>query len=44
MSFVPGRPFFPGDDGGANLRLAFSLAPEERIDEGIERLGRLIAG
>ncbi|HEY6052399.1 MAG TPA: PLP-dependent aminotransferase family protein [Gaiellaceae bacterium] len=44
VSFVPGRPFFPGDDGGANLRLAFSLAPEERIDEGIERLGRLIAG
>jgi 2-aminoadipate transaminase len=44
VSFVPGRPFFPGDDGAANLRLAFSLAPEERIDEGIERLGRLIAG
>jgi 2-aminoadipate transaminase len=44
VSFVPGRPFFPGDDGAANLRLAFSLAPEDRIDEGIERLGRLIAG
>lgn len=44
VSFVPGRPFFPGDDGDANLRLAFSLAPEDRIDEGIERLGRLIAG
>ncbi|HET8606779.1 MAG TPA: PLP-dependent aminotransferase family protein [Gaiellaceae bacterium] len=44
VSFVPGRPFFPGDEGGANLRLAFSLAPEDRIDEGIERLGRLIAG
>lgn len=44
VSFVPGRPFFPADEGGANLRLAFSLAPEERIDEGIERLGRLIAG
>lgn len=43
VSFVPGRPFFPDDEGGANLRLAFSLAPEDRIDEGIERLGRLIA-
>ncbi len=44
VSFVPGRPFFPGDEGAANLRLAFSLAPEEKIDEGIERLGRLIVG
>ncbi len=42
VAFVPGRPFFAGAGGGRHLRLAFSLAPEERIDEGIERLARLV--
>ena len=42
VAFVPGRPFFADGGGERCLRLAFSLAPEERIDEGIERLRRLI--
>lgn len=42
VAFVPGRPFFADGGGGSNLRLAFSLAAEEQIDDGIERLRRLI--
>ena len=44
VAFVPGRPFYAGEGGADSLRLAFSLAPEARIDEGIERLRRLIDG
>ena len=40
--FVPGAPFYPDGRGGRNARLAFSLVPEERIDEGISLLGRLL--
>ena len=43
VAFVPGAQFFP-DGGGANtLRLAYSVATLVEIDQGIERLGRLIA-
>jgi 2-aminoadipate transaminase len=42
VAFVPGTPFFV-DGGGANhMRLNFSNADEERIEEGIKRLGRII--
>ena len=42
VAFVPGTPFFV-DGGGANrMRLNFSNAEEERIEEGIKRLGRII--
>ncbi len=40
--FVPGRPFHPERDGLNTLRLAFSLADEESIGEGIARLGTLV--
>lgn len=44
VAFVPGRPFHPDPAEGLNtLRLSFSLAPEEDIDVGVERLGKLIA-
>jgi DNA-binding transcriptional MocR family regulator len=43
VAFVPGRPFHPQRDGGNKLRLAFSLAGDDDIDEGIGRLGRLIS-
>ncbi|MBN9669166.1 PLP-dependent aminotransferase family protein [Roseibium aggregatum] len=43
VAFVPGRAFYP-DGGGANtLRLSFSCAGEDRIEEGISRLGALIS-
>jgi len=42
VAFVPGTPFFV-DGGGANsMRLNFSNADEDRIEEGIQRLGRIM--
>lgn len=44
VAFVPGPPFFPeSGGGGSSLRLAFSLAADDDIDEGIGRLGRLVS-
>jgi 2-aminoadipate transaminase len=42
VAFVPGRPFHPHADGANKLRLAYSLASEDEIDDGIARLGKLI--
>ncbi|MFZ5647772.1 MAG: PLP-dependent aminotransferase family protein [Bacillota bacterium] len=43
VAFVPGTPFFP-DEGGHNyMRLNFSNAKPSQIEEGIERLGRLLS-
>ena len=40
----PGAPFFADPDAGArHLRLGFSSIPAERIEDGVERLSRLIA-
>jgi 2-aminoadipate transaminase len=44
IAFVPGAPFFPDERGGRNLRLAFSRVADDQIDEGIRRLGELLAG
>jgi len=43
VAFVPGTPFFVDGGGTHNMRLNFSNADEERIEEGIRRLGRIIA-
>jgi 2-aminoadipate transaminase len=43
VAFVPGRPFHPQPGGGNRLRLAFSLASDDEIDEGVRRLGTLVA-
>jgi 2-aminoadipate transaminase len=43
VAFVPGAPFYVDGRGGNQIRLAFSGVPEPRIEEGIRRLGRLIA-
>ncbi|HTD38581.1 MAG TPA: aminotransferase class I/II-fold pyridoxal phosphate-dependent enzyme, partial [Candidatus Limnocylindrales bacterium] len=40
--FVPGRPFYPNRDAGDGMRLNFSAMGEERIAEGIGRLGRAV--
>jgi len=42
VAFVPGRAFFADGSNGNTLRLSFSLNDEDTIDEGIQRLGRLI--
>ena len=44
VAFVPGEPFYAGNDAQRNtLRLSFVTVSKERIREGIETLGRLIA-
>ena len=40
MAFVPGEPFFADGSGQNTLRLSFSSASKEQIDEGIKRLGK----
>ena len=42
VAFVPGRPFYVDGSGENTLRLNFSNSDEERIEEGIKRLGRSI--
>jgi len=42
VAFVPGTPFFVDGGGANNVRLNFSNANEDRIKEGIQRLGRLM--
>lgn len=44
VAFVPGQAFFADRSNANTLRLSFSCANEEMIDEGIKRLGRLIGG
>ncbi|NTJ42716.1 PLP-dependent aminotransferase family protein [Agrobacterium larrymoorei] len=43
VAFVPGKAFFADGSGTNTLRISFSCANEEMIDEGMKRLGRLIA-
>jgi 2-aminoadipate transaminase len=43
VAFVPGFAFYPGGGGGKNsMRLNFSNAGPEMIEEGIKRLGRAL--
>lgn len=44
VAFVPGSAFFVGDRGRNTIRLSYSLPPEDKIAEGIARLGRLLRG
>ncbi|RDI96108.1 PLP-dependent aminotransferase family protein [Meiothermus sp. QL-1] len=39
-AFVPGQPFFADGSGKNTLRLSYSSASHEEIEEGIKRLGR----
>ncbi len=45
VAFVPGTDFFPRSSelGAGSARLAFSFEPPDRIREGIDRLGSLLA-
>jgi 2-aminoadipate transaminase len=42
VAFVPGEAFYPKPGGFNTMRLNFSNATEEKIQEGIMRLGRVI--
>ncbi len=42
VAFVPGKAFFADGTGKNTMRLSYSLASDEEIDQGIMRLARLI--
>lgn len=42
VAYVYGSPFFPGGEGENTMRLNFSNATHEGIEQGIERLGQLL--
>ena len=42
VAVIPGTLFFPDGRGSDTMRLSFSLVDEEKIDEGIARLGSLL--
>lgn len=41
VAYIPGAPFFVDGSGRETMRLTFAKESDERIGEGIERLGRL---
>ncbi len=43
VAFVPGQAFFADRSGANTIRLSYSCASEAMIEEGIRRLGRLVA-
>jgi len=44
VAFVPGSAFYADGSGKNTIRLNFSSPNEAQIDEGLKRLGRLLAG
>ena len=42
VAFVPGESFFPNGGHANTLRLNFSAMPEDRITEGVRRLGKVL--
>lgn len=43
VAYVPGGPFFPNGGHKNNFRLNYSCMPEDKIVEGIKRLGKVLA-
>ncbi len=43
VGIVPGALFYPDGRGGEDVRLSFSMVDESLIDEGVDRLARLVA-
>jgi len=43
VAFVPGEPFHPTGGGKNTMRINFSNATPEKIEEGIFRLGKVLA-
>jgi 2-aminoadipate transaminase len=42
VAYVPGRPFYPGAAGAAQMRLSYSRVADDLIDEGIRRIGEVL--
>ena len=42
VAYVPGRPFYSGDEGANEMRLSFSHLSEEELDLAVERLGGVV--
>jgi 2-aminoadipate transaminase len=42
VNYVPGRPFYPGDEGASELRLSFSYLPAADLATAVERLAGVI--
>jgi len=42
VAYVPGRPFYAGDAGTAQIRLAYSRVADHLIDEGVRRIGEVL--
>ena len=42
VAFVPGAPFFANEPQTNTFRLSFVTVPEEKIEEGVARLGKII--
>ena len=42
VAYVPGAPFYPGDDGQRELRLSFSALGEAELDEAVSRLASVL--
>jgi 2-aminoadipate transaminase len=42
VAYVPGRPFYPGNAGATQIRLAYSRVADHLIDEGIRRIGEVL--
>jgi len=42
VAYVPGAPFYPGDGGRDEIRLAFSYLPEDDLGVAVERLAGVI--
>lgn len=43
VAYVPGTAFYPDGRGTDTMRLAYSYPTEDRIEEGVKRLGELLA-
>jgi 2-aminoadipate transaminase len=43
VAYVPGAPFYPGDDGHRELRLSFSALGEADLDEAVSRLASVLS-
>jgi 2-aminoadipate transaminase len=43
VAFVPGAPFYANNPEKNTLRLSFVTVSPEKIREGVEKLGKLIA-
>ena len=42
VAYVPGRPFYPGEAGATQIRLAYSRVADHLIDEGVRRIGEVL--